>query len=91
MATFSEFLCAVGAMRAAQKQYFKTKEKRDLYHAWNMERAVDQMLEQAFAPIQAGSPGSENENPPRSDERNSLSEQNPQEGSLFQRPEDEPF
>lgn len=91
MATFSEFLCAVGAMRAAQKQYFKTKEKRDLYHAWNMERAVDQMLEQAFAPIQAGSPGSENENPPRSDERNSLSEQNPQEDSLFQRPEGEAF
>jgi hypothetical protein len=91
MATFSEFLCAVGAMRAAQKQYFKTKEKRDLYHAWNMERAVDQMLEQAFAPMQKSSPGSENENPPRSDERNSLSEQNPQEDSLFQRPEGEAF
>lgn len=91
MATFSELVCAVGAMRAAQKQYFKTKEKRDLYHAWNMERAVDQMLEQAFAPMQTSSPGSENENPPRSDERNSLSGQNPQEDSLFQRPEGEAF
>lgn len=91
MATFSELVCAVGAMRAAQKQYFKSKEKRDLYHAWNMERAVDQILEQAFAPIQAGSPGSEKENPPRSDERNSPSEQSMQEDSLFQRPEGEAF
>lgn len=70
MTTFSELVCAVATMRAAQKQYFKTKDKKDLYHAWNMERAVDQMLEDAFKPIDAGAPGSAMETPPRSEERN---------------------
>lgn len=64
MISFSELVCAVSVMRSAQKQYFKTKDKKDLYHAWNMERAVDQMLEQAFASVKEGSPGSENEIPP---------------------------
>lgn len=91
MATFSELICAVGAMRAAQKQYFKTKEKRDLYHAWNMERAVDQMLEQAFAPMQTSSPGSEDENPPRSVERNPISGENPQDDTISQSEEGLPF
>lgn len=70
MTTFSELVCAVATMRAAQKQYFKTKDKKDLYHAWNMERAVDQMLEDAFRPTEALAPGSVKENPPRSAERN---------------------
>jgi hypothetical protein len=52
MISFSELVCAVSVMRSAQKQYFKTKDKKDLYHAWNMERAVDQLLESAFAPVQ---------------------------------------
>lgn len=91
MATFSELICAVGAMRAAQKQYFKTKEKRDLYHAWNMERAVDQILEQAFAPMQNSSPGSEDENPPRSGERNPISGENPQDDTLSQGEKGLPF
>lgn len=64
MISFSELVCAVSVMRSAQKQYFKTKDKKDLYHAWNMERAVDLMLEQAFASVKGGSPGSENEIPP---------------------------
>lgn len=64
MISFSELVCAVSTMRSAQKQYFKTKDKKDLYHAWNMERAVDQMLGSAFAPIQNASPGSANEIPP---------------------------
>lgn len=64
MISFSELVCAVSTMRSAQKQYFKTKDKKDLYHAWNMERAVDQMLESAFEPIQNVSPGSVNEIPP---------------------------
>lgn len=64
MATLSELVCCVSTMRAAQKQYFKSRDKKDMYHAWNMERAVDQMLDQFFAPMQTGSPGSENEIPP---------------------------
>lgn len=64
MISFSELVCAVSVMRSAQKQYFKTKDKKDLYHAWNMERAVDQILEAAFTPVQAVAPGSENEIPP---------------------------
>lgn len=75
MTNFSELVCAVATMRAAQKQYFKTKDKKDLYHAWNMERAVDQMLEEAFKPLNAVAPGSENEITPRSAERNDQTEE----------------
>lgn len=70
MITFAELVCAVGTMRVAQKQYFRTKEKQDLYHAWNMERAVDQMLEQCFASAPAQPPGSANEITPSSAELN---------------------
>lgn len=70
MTNFHELVCAVATMRAAQKQYFKTKDKKDLYHAWNMERAVDQMLEDAFRPLEEVAPGSAMETPPRSEERN---------------------
>ena len=75
MITFAELVCAVGTMRAAQKQYFRTKEKQDLYHAWNMERAVDQMLEQCFASAPAMPPGSANEKTPSSAELNDKAEQ----------------
>lgn len=64
MITFSELVCAVSVMRSAQKQYFKSKQKQDLYQAWNMERAVDQMLENVFSQVKADAPGSANENPP---------------------------
>lgn len=64
MITFSELVCAVSVMRSAQKQYFKTKQKQDLYQAWNMERAVDQMLEDVFSQVTAAPPGSANEFPP---------------------------
>lgn len=64
MITFSELVCAVSVMRSAQKQYFKSKQKQDLYQAWNMERTVDQMLEDVFAQVKAAPPGSVNENPP---------------------------
>lgn len=64
MITFSELVCAVSVMRSAQKQYFKSKQKQDLYQAWNMERTVDQMLEDVFAQVTVAPPGSVNENPP---------------------------
>lgn len=64
MITFSELVCAVSVMRSAQKQYFKTKQKQDLYHAWSMERAVDQLLENVFSQVKDNPPGSVNENPP---------------------------
>lgn len=83
MTTFSELVCAVSTMRAAQKQYFKTKDKKDLYHAWNMERAVDQMIEDAFRPIDQVAPGSVMETPPRSDERNEPEAGPSQDGAPF--------
>lgn len=83
MISFSELVCAVSVMRSAQKQYFKTKDKKDLYHAWNMERAVDQMLENAFAPVSAVSPGSENENPPSASAEQTQEDLPPQQDCAF--------
>lgn len=83
MATLSELVCCVSTMRAAQKQYFKSRDKKDMYHAWNMERAVDQMLEQFFAPMQTSSPGSENEIPPSASAEPDNSEQGERQESPF--------
>lgn len=91
MITLSELVCAVSTMRTAQKQYFRTKDKKDLYHAWNMERAVDQMLEQCFAPIQQGSPGSEREKTPSPAGLNDQTAQPGEQESLFQQQEDQAF
>lgn len=84
MIKFSELVCAVSTMRTAQKQYFRTKDKKDLYHAWNMERAVDQMLEQCFAPIKQGSPGSEIEITPSPAGLNGPTAEPQEQESLFQ-------
>lgn len=83
MISFRELVCAVSVMRSAQKQYFKTKDKKDLYHAWNMERAVDQLLESAFAPVQGGSPGSENEIPPSASAEQTQEDLPPQQDCVF--------
>lgn len=50
------FICAVGSMRLAQKEYFKSRDKKDLYRAWDCERAVDNMLTELLM-----TPGCENE------------------------------
>lgn len=91
MITLSELVCAVSTMRTAQKQYFRTKDKKDLYHAWNMERAVDQMLEQCFAPIKQGSPGSEREITPSPAGLNDTTAQPQEQESLFQQQETADF
>ena len=91
MIQFSELVCAVSTMRTAQKQYFRTKDKKDLYHAWNMERAVDQMLEQCFAPIQQGSPGCENEKTPSPAGLNDQTAQPGEQDSLSKQQEGLPF
>lgn len=91
MISFSELVCAVSTMRTAQKQYFRTKDKKDLYHAWNMERAVDQMLEQCFAPIQQSSPGSANETTPSPAGLNSQTAQPQPQDQLFEEQSKEPF
>lgn len=57
MVNHAEFICAVGSMRIAQKEYFKTRDKKDLYRAWDCERAVDNMLAEMLNP-----PSSANEN-----------------------------
>lgn len=56
MKNFTEFVCAVGYMRKAQKKYFKTRDKKDLYRAWDAEAEVDKMLNDLIS-----SPGSEKE------------------------------
>lgn len=91
MISFAELVCAVGTMRAAQKQYFRTKQKQDLYHAWNMERAVDQMLEQCFSSAPAQPPGSVKETIPSSAELNDKAEQAQQSENLFKEQEDSAF
>lgn len=91
MVNFHELVCAVSTMRTAQKQYFRTKDKKDLYHAWNMERAVDQMLEQCFAPIQQSSPGSANEITPSPAGLNSTTAQPQQQDQLFEEQSNEVF
>ena len=91
MITFAELVCAVGTMRAAQKQYLRSKDKKDLYHAWNMERSVDQMLEQCFAQAPAQPPGSANEKTPSSAELNDKAEQAQQSENLFKEQEDSAF
>lgn len=91
MIRFSELVCAVSTMRTAQKQYFRTKDKKDLYHAWNMERAVDQMLEQCFAPIKQGSPGSEREITPSPAGLNDPNAETQEQESLFQQQETADF
>lgn len=91
MIKFSELVCAVSTMRTAQKQYFRTKDKKDLYHAWNMERAVDQMLEQCFAPIQQASPGSANEITPSPAGLNDPTAEPGEQESLFQQQENQAF
>lgn len=50
------FICAVGSMRLAQREYLKTRDKKDLYRAWDCERTVDNMLSELLM-----APGSENE------------------------------
>lgn len=57
MKSISKFVCAVGSMRIAQKEYFKTRDKKDLYRAWDAERVVDNMINDFFT-----TPGSEKEN-----------------------------
>lgn len=70
MKNFTEFVCAVGYMRTAQKRYFKTRDKKDLYRAWDAEADVDKMLNDLVT-----SPGSANEmNTPNG----SSEQQNPQ-------------
>lgn len=91
MISFSELVCAVSTMRSAQKQYFRTKDKKDLYHAWNMERAVDQILDQCFAPMQQMPPGSANEKTPSSAELNDPTAQPQTQENLFQEQEDSVF
>lgn len=83
MISFSELVCAVSVMRSAQKQYFKTKDKKDLYHAWNMERAVDKMLEDAFASVKEGAPGSGNEIPPSASAEQTQEDMPPQQDCVF--------
>lgn len=91
MISFSELVCAVSTMRTAQKQYFRTKDKKDLYHAWNMERAVDQMLEQCFTPMQQASPGSANETTPSPAGLNCQTAQPPTSEDLYQQQDDVAF
>lgn len=50
MANYAEFICAVGSMRIAQKEYFKSRDKKSLYRAWETERTVDNMLTELLAP-----------------------------------------
>lgn len=57
MVNHAEFICAVGSMRIAQKEYLKTRDKKSLYRAWDCERAVDNMLAEMLNP-----PSSANEN-----------------------------
>lgn len=75
MVNHAEFICAVGYMRNAQKVYLKTRDKKDLYRAWDCERTVDNMLAELLNP-----PSSANENntphgsaeqPDRTDEESS--------------------
>lgn len=50
MANYAEFICAVGSMRIAQKEYFKSRDKKSLYRAWETERCVDNMLSELLTP-----------------------------------------
>lgn len=50
MANYAEFICAVGSMRIAQKEYFKSRDKKSLYRAWETEKCVDNMLTELLAP-----------------------------------------
>ncbi|MBQ2439014.1 MAG: hypothetical protein II267_03915 [Paludibacteraceae bacterium] len=56
MKKFAEFVCLVGTMRQAQNKYFQTREKKDLYRCWDLEKKVDATI---IAMMTA--PGSENE------------------------------
>lgn len=69
--TFSELLCSVATMRAAQKAYFKSRAKEDLYQSWNMERQVDTMIQTVFDQLNQGSLGSEEEKTPSAAAMNS--------------------
>lgn len=56
MKQFAEFVCLVGTMRQAQNRYFQTREKKDLYRCWDLEKEVDATIVAMMT-----APGSENE------------------------------
>lgn len=56
MKKFAEFVCLVGTMRRAQNKYFQTREKKDLYRCWDLEKEVDATIVAMMT-----APGSENE------------------------------
>ena len=84
MKNFSEFVCAVGYMRTAQKKYFKTRDKKDLYRAWDAEAEVDRMLNDLIT-----TPGSEKENHTPNDSSELPNEQTPE--TTAEQPEEAPY
>lgn len=77
MVTFSEIVCATQMMRLAQKKYFKTRDKKDLYSAWHAEKQVDELLEQCFTTATPTPPGSAHEITPGTAVPNSQTEPAP--------------
>lgn len=49
-----EIITAVKAMREAQKEYFRTRDKQTLQKSKALEKRVDNMMEEYFKPKQPG-------------------------------------